>query len=771
MFKPITNPYIVGNPIKTKKMFYGREDDFEFIRKKLESGKKSYIIVLSGERRSGKTSILFQILNGQLGENFIPILIDMQTMAGLKNEAEFFEKFAQETIRYLDDRFSPGNYNFHSSEASPYKVFSKLLDDIHTAFPYKNKLFLIDEYELIELKSSEGSLSSSFVPFLSGILESERRISFIFTGSKTLEQRDTIYWQNLFSKSLFRNVSFLSQQDTIRLITQPLEGQITYSEETLESIYRLTSGQPFYTQIAGQNIVDFANEHEKKHITIDGLEHIVNDILDNPPPQLIYFWNNLPESQRLLLSLLAEVLEDANSYLTAAEIDKRSRKKKLGVNLETHLIKTVLEALYHHKYVAKSGEGYCFQIDLMRQWIKRDHSIWRVLKEVDLNAIIQTEGLTTASGGSDSTVPVHKKKKKWILPVVAVLIVALVVVIWLLSDKTLRSSTPDKPSLTNQNQLPAKEETIKKVEEPPPVKNEIREEKSDYKPVTNNTNVIEKPGQKSVPEQRNLEETPKQKINDPAADKIGPLQATLRQIKSEAEKNGAANLATTTFENGLTAEMEAESYAARREYENARLKFEQARDYFNQASLESRTASLQVKDQISGLQKQIEKIQSELKPEHRTLSKYRNAEALKIKGDEEYSQGDYTLAYKTFSEAITSYNETIQIRSQDVQQIRTAVQGYARALENKNLSASGFILDSYKQELENQWKPFFKVAENIKINMNIHDVDFTDKTASVLTDVIMQYSGAGGSGSKVSWKFVLVESGSDWIISKISEAN
>ena len=73
-FTPIANPYIVGNPIKTAEMFFGRQDDFDFIKRKLESGDKSYIIVLCGERRSGKTSILFQILSGRLGKNFIPIL-------------------------------------------------------------------------------------------------------------------------------------------------------------------------------------------------------------------------------------------------------------------------------------------------------------------------------------------------------------------------------------------------------------------------------------------------------------------------------------------------------------------------------------------------------------------------------------------------------------------------------------------------------------------------------------------------------------------------
>jgi len=343
MFKTITNPYIVGNPIKTKKMFYGREDDFEFIRRKLESGTKSYIIVLSGERRSGKTSILFQILNGQLGENFIPILIDMQTMAGLKNEGEFFEKFAQETLKYIDDRFSLSNYNFHSATESPYKVFSKLLDDIHEAYPDKNKIILIDEYELIETKSKEGSLSPNFVPYLSGLLESEKQISFIFTGSRTLEERGNDYWQNLFGKSLFRNVSFLSEQDTMRLITQPIEGQITFSEEVLNSIYRLTSGQPFYTQIVGQNIVDFVNETEKLIIEIDDLNRIVNEILENPLPQMIYFWNSLTQGQMLMLSLLADILDDPKTNINAAQIIKQKKKKKLGISLDNHLVNTLFE--------------------------------------------------------------------------------------------------------------------------------------------------------------------------------------------------------------------------------------------------------------------------------------------------------------------------------------------------------------------------------------------------------------------------------------------
>jgi len=43
--------------------------------------------VFCGERRSGKTSILFQILNGCLGERFLPVLVDMQILAGIRDDS------------------------------------------------------------------------------------------------------------------------------------------------------------------------------------------------------------------------------------------------------------------------------------------------------------------------------------------------------------------------------------------------------------------------------------------------------------------------------------------------------------------------------------------------------------------------------------------------------------------------------------------------------------------------------------------------------------
>ncbi len=94
-FEPIPNPYMAGGPVRSEEMFFGREEDFKFVDNKLKTEKEGIVIVFYGQRRIGKTSLLHQLLNGRLGEGFMPVLIDMQEMA-VNNDGEFYEKIADE---------------------------------------------------------------------------------------------------------------------------------------------------------------------------------------------------------------------------------------------------------------------------------------------------------------------------------------------------------------------------------------------------------------------------------------------------------------------------------------------------------------------------------------------------------------------------------------------------------------------------------------------------------------------------------------------------
>lgn len=412
------NPFIVGNPIRTEKMFYGREDDFRYVRTKLEGANQGVVIVFCGERRVGKSSILYQVLNGRLGDRFIPVFVDLQEMV-IASDAEFFARISRlmaESISRADARavnapvpagardlaVQPaqglaGSATVNAPPAppvhtltqpqfdgrNPYPLFLDFLDEALRAIGDRTLLILMDEYELLEGKVDEGKLSNELFTFLAGLMDNKERLALIFTGSRRLEERDRKYWRELLRRSLFRKVGFLSEKDTVRLITEPVQGRAVYGRGVIDVIHRLTAGQPFYTQVMCQNVVDYMNEHRQNWLTLADLKPVITDIVDNPLPQMIYAWDGLSDDEKLGLSLLAETLVDGNAYATAQELRASVKSNDYPVNLSEHTIRLTLEEMFRRELLEKdSADGFRFKIDLLRLWIRRSHSIWQVVQEV-----------------------------------------------------------------------------------------------------------------------------------------------------------------------------------------------------------------------------------------------------------------------------------------------------------------------------------------------------------------------------------------------------
>src|SRR5215469_18549447 len=61
-------------------MFYGREDVFEFIRRNLIGVHRDTALVLYGQRRTGKTSVLYQV-HRRLGPAYRCVFIDLHGLS------------------------------------------------------------------------------------------------------------------------------------------------------------------------------------------------------------------------------------------------------------------------------------------------------------------------------------------------------------------------------------------------------------------------------------------------------------------------------------------------------------------------------------------------------------------------------------------------------------------------------------------------------------------------------------------------------------------
>jgi hypothetical protein len=268
-----------------------------------------------------------------------------------------------------------------SRESNPVRVFRQFMIQVMEALGDKSLLLMLDEYELIETKMDDGVLRPDLITFFASLLEAHPRLSFIFTGSRHLEQRNVEYWRILIGKSLYRHISFLSERDALRLITEPVSDQVTYPRGIPERIVRLTAGQPFYTQVVCQNMMDRLNAVERSRVRQEDVDFVAQELADNPLPQMIYFWDGLESEQRSALSLLGEVLEDPNQYASAQILLDFAQEQNLAMDNESSGLERTLNDLFINEVLERerASEGqyeYRSRADLFRLWVRQAHSVW-----------------------------------------------------------------------------------------------------------------------------------------------------------------------------------------------------------------------------------------------------------------------------------------------------------------------------------------------------------------------------------------------------------
>jgi hypothetical protein len=385
-FVPISpNPYIVGNPVRGRAMFFGRRAEFNLIRKRFEHTDRGSLLVFCGERRSGKTSILFQILDHRLGSELIPVLIDMQSMA-VAGEAEFLARLSEEILAALGPGAAAIPKPVFGGEAARSELFRRFVQRCLAAHPGKKLVLLFDEYELFENKIDAGLLSQDVLNILATLME-HSPVYMIFTGSQHLEQRRRDYW-SILGKSIYKTVSYLERDDAVSLIRQPVEGRLRYDDEAVEGIVRLTAGQPFYTQAICQSLIDHLNDERTHHATVARVAEVVGGIVDNPLPQMVFRWDGLERDDKLVLALLAECLAAPEGHATADDVLAHVKRRAYPLELDRARVATTLEKLFKTELLLRSdrdgGPGYAFRMDLWRLWIRRQHSVWQVLREEGL---------------------------------------------------------------------------------------------------------------------------------------------------------------------------------------------------------------------------------------------------------------------------------------------------------------------------------------------------------------------------------------------------
>ena len=149
------NPYIIGRPIWEPELFFGREDLFYFIEDNLK--KEAKVILLHGQRRIGKSSILAQIPNCVKLEQFVFVSLSLEGKSQ-KPLYEVLYELAEDIRDYLLEKFSlteltitlPNLGCFQENLDIFIQVF---LPEVYQVLDNKNLVLLLDEFDILAGRS------------------------------------------------------------------------------------------------------------------------------------------------------------------------------------------------------------------------------------------------------------------------------------------------------------------------------------------------------------------------------------------------------------------------------------------------------------------------------------------------------------------------------------------------------------------------------------------------------------------------------------------
>ncbi|MGH9837718.1 MAG: AAA family ATPase [Blastocatellia bacterium] len=360
----IPNPYTPLDPLSSdSEIFFGRADVYQSIEEHfLREGRKA-TIVLYGQRRIGKSSLL-RNLETRLTTNLIPVYVDMQRSALVESTGGLLFNLADAINRELARRGihlkqpELGDY-----AAEPFIVFGKFLDEVEEAIhaPENRIILALDEFEVIEQKLVEGKVSSDLLPFLRNMMQHRQGFSLIFAGGHALDEMISDSWIQYFNTAVPLRVSYLDEASARKLITQPIEDfLLNYEPEAVDLLIEQTCCHPCLIQLACQTLVDMKNEQRSRHATVEDIRQALKKSLDNDYA-LRSLWDWIPENERPLLLWL--VSKEPASIEQMARALLKSEAEMRGIT--EHLVKA--------EVLQREGDPpvYRFQVPLFRQWVAR----------------------------------------------------------------------------------------------------------------------------------------------------------------------------------------------------------------------------------------------------------------------------------------------------------------------------------------------------------------------------------------------------------------
>ncbi|RKH29047.1 hypothetical protein D7V77_07130 [Corallococcus sp. CA041A] len=393
-----TSPYVAGDVVDDPGMFFGRKAVLADIHTHVGGGTK--VILLEGNRRTGKTSILRQLQRPEIGLVDRCVLVESSlqgTIGDPLRDGIPTEKVFRMLVRDIGDACAkagmqvplPGmesvvelnafRFRFlkyldvYFSGIDPYEALQIYVDMVVAAIAPRRLLLMLDEFDKLKVGIDNGVTSPLVPENIRNLLQTRPNVAAIISGSRRLKRLREEYWSALFGFGHRIGVDPLAPSEVADLVRRPVEGRLAFSEDAIQTITRTTACQPYLVQSLCARVFELAKRNNWRRIRAaevdDAASHMV---YDNEHFRVL--WNSAATERRRYLLWLCHRLVDEPHRMNAALLTQRL--EEAGVVVPVDLVDDDLRFLIELELIGlrntEHGPQYELALPLMGLWMNKN---------------------------------------------------------------------------------------------------------------------------------------------------------------------------------------------------------------------------------------------------------------------------------------------------------------------------------------------------------------------------------------------------------------
>jgi predicted Ser/Thr protein kinase len=286
------NPYLNRVMIQDPRHFYGRRRELSRIFSRIGVERPQSVSVV-GERRIGKSSLLYQLALPQVRQRFLPdlrslvvVFLDFQQLRNIS---------LQDFFQVLMDQIHRADAEIVTAGPPGYRAFQQIQERLKERS--KRLVLLLDEFDAI---TSNPIFDREFYAFLRSVANNSA-VAYVTSSMNELQR--LCYSSEIADSPFFNIFSNLhlkpfDREEALELIAKPSAIAGIPLEAFAEDILNLAGLFPFYIQIACSSYYDWLEENPDSE---PDRAEIEERFLEEAGPHFEYFWDQCSPECRLLL--------------------------------------------------------------------------------------------------------------------------------------------------------------------------------------------------------------------------------------------------------------------------------------------------------------------------------------------------------------------------------------------------------------------------------------------------------------------------------------